>query len=58
MELIPPGRAGLINVLMGLGAAFGAFVGPFVAQYMGFSQVFVIAGVIFLGAFVSFLLFS
>jgi MFS family permease len=58
MELIPPGRAGLINVLMGIGAAVGSFVGPFVAEFMGFFQVFVIAGVIFLGAFISFLLFS
>jgi predicted MFS family arabinose efflux permease len=57
MELIPPGRAGLINVLMGLGAAVGSLVGPFVAESMGFLQVFVIAGVIFLGAFISFLLF-
>jgi MFS family permease len=58
MELIPPGKAGLINVLMGIGAAVGAFVGPFIAETMGFSQVFVITGAIFLGAFISFLLFS
>ena len=58
MELIPPGRAGLINVLMGIGAAVGSFVGPFVASNMGFLQVFVIAGILFLAAFISFLLFS
>jgi len=57
MELIPPGKAGLINVLMGIGAAIGSLAGPFVAQAFGFSEVFLIAGVIFLAAFVSFLMF-
>jgi MFS family permease len=57
MELIPPGRAGLINVLMGIGAAVGSLAGPFVAQAFGFFQVFLVAGVIFLAAFVSFLVF-
>ena len=58
MELIPAGKAGLINVLAGIGAAFGSFVGPFIAQALGFLQVFVVAGVIFLAAFVSFKLFA
>jgi MFS family permease len=58
MELIPAGKAGLINVLSGVGAAFGCFAGPFIAQALGFLQVFVIAGVIFLAAFVSFKFFA
>ena len=58
MELIPARKAGLINVLTGIGAAFGALTGPVIAQALGFLQVFVIAGVIFLAAFVSFKLFA
>jgi MFS family permease len=58
MEIVPAGKAGLINVLTGIGAAFGCFVGPFIAQALGFLQVFVVAGVIFLAAFVSFKLFA
>ena len=57
MELIPPGKAGLISVLMGIGAAVGSLVGPFVAEAFGFLQVFLIAGAIFLVAFVVFLMF-
>jgi MFS family permease len=58
MELIPAGKAGLVNVLIGVGGAFGSFVGPFIAQALGFFQVFVVAGVIFLVAFVFFKLFA
>jgi MFS family permease len=58
MELIPPGKAGLINVLMGVGAAAGSFAGPFIAEAFGFLQVFIIAGVIFLAAFGFFTLFE
>jgi MFS family permease len=58
MELIPAGRAGLVNVLIGVGGAFGSFAGPFIAQALGFLHVFVVAGVIFLVAFVFFKLFA
>jgi MFS family permease len=58
MELIPAGKAGLINVLIGVGGAFGSFIGPFVAQGLGFPHVFITAGVIFLVAFVFFRLFA
>lgn len=58
MELIPAGKAGLINVLIGLGGAFGSFIGPFIAQVSGFLQVFVVAGVIFFAAFVFFKIFA
>jgi len=58
MELVPAGKAGLVNVLIGLGAAFGSFAGPFIAQALGFLHVFVIAGVIFFAAFIFFKLFA
>jgi MFS family permease len=57
MELIPARRAGLFNVLIGIGAAIGSFVGPFIAQNLGFSTVFVTAGAIFLFAYVTFKIF-
>jgi MFS family permease len=62
MELVPAGKAGLVNVLIGVGAAFGSFAGPFIAQAFGFPfgflYVFVIAGVIFFAAFIFFKLFA
>jgi MFS family permease len=58
MELIPAGKVGLINVLIGLGGAFGSFIGPFIAQVSGFLQVFVVAGAIFFAAFVFFKIFA
>jgi MFS family permease len=58
MELIPAGKAGLVNVLIGIGGAFGSFAGPFVAQAFGFLDVFVVAGIIFFVAFVFFKLFA
>jgi MFS family permease len=58
MEIIPPGRAGLINVLIGVGAAVGSFVGPFVAEAFGFLDVFVGAGLIFFAAFVFFKIYA
>ncbi len=57
MELIPPGKAGLINVLIGIGGAVGSFIGPFIAQ-AGFLNVFVSAGAIFFAAFVFFKIFA
>jgi MFS family permease len=58
MELIPAGKAGLVNVLIGVGGAAGSFTGPFVAQTLGFAEVFVTAGIIFFIAFVCFKMFA
>jgi MFS family permease len=58
MELIPAGKAGLFNVLIGVGGACGSFIGPFVAETFSFTWVFVTAGVIFLLAYVAFKLFT
>ncbi len=54
MELIPAGKAGLFNVLAGLGGAFGAFLGPFFAQEFGFIIAFLITGITFLVAYACF----
>jgi MFS family permease len=58
MELIPAGKAGLFNVLVGVGAAAGSFVGPFVAQTFGFIHVFAAAAAIFFLAFLAFKLYA
>ena len=57
MELIPAGKAGLFDVLVSLGSAGGAFIGPLIAQTWGFIYVFLLAGVIFLLAYISFKLY-
>lgn len=58
MELIPSGKAGLFNVLIGVGGAFGSFIGPFIAQASGFIYVFVVAGMLFLLAYIFFKMFT
>jgi len=54
MELIPAGKAGLFDALIGLGSALGAYLGPFVAQTLNFTYVFVLSGVTFFLAYISF----
>ena len=58
MELIPAGKAGLVNVLIGIGGALGSFAGPFIAQALGFIHVFIAAGIIFFAAWVFFKIFA
>lgn len=61
MELIPAGKSGLFNVLIGVGGACGSFVGPYIAQILepfGFLTVFAVAGVIFFLAYVAFKVFA
>lgn len=57
MELIPKGKAGLFDVLVGVGSASGSFIGPFIAQMFGFIYVFLMAGVLFLFAYSAFKVF-
>ena len=52
MELMPAGRSGIFDVFVGLGTASGSFLGPLIAQTMGFLPQFLIAGTVFLLAFV------
>lgn len=54
MELIPAGKAGLFDALVGLGSAVGAFLGPFIAQTFSFTHVFFLSGTLFFLAYVAF----
>jgi hypothetical protein len=54
MELIPEGKAGVLNALLGLGGALGCFFGTFVAESFGFSALFVMAGVVFFLGYIAF----
>lgn len=58
MELIPAGKAGLFNVLIGIGGVCGSFIGPLIAQTFGFFYVFILAGIIFFSAYVAFKIFA
>lgn len=58
MELMPQGKTGLFNVLVGLGGACGSFVGPFLAEVFGFTSVFMVSGLVFLIAFAAFRMFA
>jgi MFS family permease len=58
MELIPAGKSGLFDVLIGIGAAAGSFFGPYLATVIGYLPLFLIVGVIFLVAFVVLKIFS
>jgi MFS family permease len=58
MELIPAGKSGVFDVLVGLGAAFGSFLGPFLAQHLNYIPTFIIAAILFLCAFIALKLFS
>lgn len=58
MELIPAGKSGVFDVLVGLGAAFGSFLGPFLAANLNYIPTFLIAGVVFLFAFITLKVFS
>ncbi len=58
MELIPAGRTGLFDVFVGLGAAGGSFLGPFLAEIVGFLPQFLIASAIFFLAYVVLKIFT
>ncbi len=58
MELIPAGKAGLFNVLVSIGGACGSFIGPFLAQTLGFIYIFLTAGIVFFLAYMAFKIFA
>jgi MFS family permease len=58
MELIPEGKSGLFNALVGVGGACGSFIGPFLAQIMGFTYIFTLTSIIFFSAYVAFKIFT
>ena len=57
MEVIPQGKAGLFDGLVNLGAATGAFFGPFLAFHLNYVPMFVVTAVVFLAAFLTLKIF-
>jgi MFS family permease len=60
MEIIPEGKAGLFDGMVGLGSALGAFLGPFLVTKFSYLQgqmsyipIFIITAVLFFVAFIS-----
>lgn len=58
MELIPQGKAGVYNAVIGLGTVLGCFIGPLVAQQYGFVTLFLSSSLLFALSFVMFKVFS
>jgi MFS family permease len=58
MEVLPQGKAGLFNVLVGVGGAIGCLIGPVVANTFGFLYVFLASGAIFLLSHIAFRIFA
>jgi MFS family permease len=54
MELIPEGKAGVFNALIGLGGALGCFLGTYTAENYGFPTLFLIASLGFLLSYAAF----
>jgi predicted MFS family arabinose efflux permease len=52
MEVIPEGKVGFFDGLVGLGTASGSFLGPFLANNLDYLPTFIIAAVAFLIAFI------
>jgi len=53
MELIPQGKSGLFDGLVGLGAGVGSFLGPFLADTYNYIPTFLVAAVLFFIAYVA-----
>ena len=53
MEVIPEGKAGFFDGLVGLGSAIGAFLGPFLAFHLSYTSMFIIAAALFFVAFIT-----
>ena len=53
MEVIPSGKVGFFDGLVGLGAAIGAFLGPLLAFHLNYLPMFVITAIIFFAAYVT-----
>jgi MFS family permease len=58
MEVLSQGKAGLFNVLIGVGGAIGCLIGPVLADTYGFLYVFLTAGVTFLLSYLAFRIFA
>jgi MFS family permease len=58
MELLPEGKAGLFNGLVGLGGVVGCLIGPLMATSFSFLYVFLASSIIFLMSFLTFKSFA
>ncbi|MEM4576271.1 MAG: MFS transporter [Candidatus Nezhaarchaeales archaeon] len=58
MEFLPPKKVGLIDATINLGSVCGAFIGPLIADIMGFNYVFLLSGITFFASFVAFKAFN
>ncbi len=58
MEVLPQGKAGLFNVLVGVGGAIGCLIGPLIANTYGFIYVFLTASATFFLSHIAFRIFA
>jgi MFS family permease len=54
MELIPEGKAGMFNALIGLGGAVGCYFGTYIAQSYNFQTLFIVSGIVFFIGYIAF----
>ena len=54
MELIPEGKAGVFNAIIGLGGAVGCYLGTYIAQSYNFQTLFIISSIGFLAGYIAF----
>jgi MFS family permease len=54
MELIPEGKAGMFNAIIGLGGAIGCYLGTYIAQNYNFQTLFLISSVTFFSGYIAF----
>ncbi|MEM0050049.1 MAG: MFS transporter [Candidatus Bathyarchaeia archaeon] len=53
MEALPEGMAGIFNVTVCLGEALGSFIGPLIAEKLGFTYLFLGASLTFLASYIT-----
>lgn len=53
MELIPAGKSGLFDALIGLGTGCGSFLGPYLASAYSFMPTYFVAAILFVFAFLT-----
>ena len=56
LETAKVGRAGFYGAVVGLGSATGGFLGGYVAMQFGFTVLFVLCSLIYVGTLITFLL--
>jgi MFS family permease len=54
MELIPEGKAGMFNAMIGLGGAVGCYLGTYIAQSYNFQTLFIVSGIVFFTGYIAF----